>query len=85
MSNTMQYHLLGKHRQQKVRTIAAEFYNSTSPFTMKEVKARLSMSITWIFIGIALRLAVEYLLYWLSQKWTKAPIIPQVDEPCYAA
>lgn len=81
------YRLLGQKRRQRVRTIARRAYllssdpNKAQYEATQQVRQEFGGILTMILVGIAVRLAVELIKHWVSQRLSEPEPGFQSGEP----
>lgn len=89
----MRYRILGRERRNKIREISRECYilceiTGDGPEKAKKmaemrVRAEFNSIITMILVGLAVRLIVELIKYWIEQKFSRPSEGYQPGEPGY--
>lgn len=80
------YRILGRRRRQRVRELARQAYLHSPPSEAvhnAEVAVRREMQgfISLVLVGIAVRLAIELIMYWLNLRMSEPGLTFQPGEP----
>ena len=79
------FRLLGRRRREEIRQLARDAYMTSPSFAKQEaeraVRHRYSGILSMLIVGLAVKLAIELIAYWVKQKFTHPPMTFEAGEP----